>query len=589
MATTTRSKSDHDEQIEREARLVNQIDTLQSIAKRQKSDQLGGEDFYKDTREFVTLLQSTTSSPIFRPQVSVPELQLLGVQEAIEVTDIQPQIYLTKNLDTLEQDKVNEAALRAQWRESKVNLNVMLAMLMSWFTGTSFLQIGWDPLLRNGRGNILCPYRDPETVFADPYAFDDEGMQYVVLEDYYWIDQVRDRYPLHADRIRSHNIVPPTAGITSAAEKAGMGLGLEVPAGPMNVMIRGMPGTSSPGDSRVRLRTLFTRDPAKVRINSDDKGKGALELSGVAQPTFRPRYPRGRMIVECERVILYDGENPFLHGQFPIVRFIGMPSLYGFWAPPPVRYTKNIQTLAERFYTQLFENAIRLNNGVWFIDENTGIDIERFGGLPGEVQGINANATAPTAVYPQQMPQAMFELPTLLMALQRQLQGFPDQRQGKAAAGNTSAPMFEGAIAQAHVLTRGRARLMEPAIARVAYLMFCTMAQYYTEPRKFVDFSAEGMGHVDWTPINRGIISDYQTHLDPASLTPMSAVMLRNMVPMLRNMGLLDVATALEMLLVPNRNEVLKRLKEEQQQAAQLAAVTQAQKGQRRAQQQRKK
>jgi hypothetical protein len=257
-----------------------------------------------------------------------------------------------------------------------------------------------------------------------------------------------------------------------------------------------------------------------------------------------------------------------------------MPSLYGFWAPPPVRYTKDIQTLAERFYTQLFENAIRTNNGVWFVSEATGIDPERFGGLPGEVQMMNANSEAPTLVFPGQMPQQMFALPDVLLALQRRLQGFPDERQGKVAAGNVSAPLFEGAIAQSHVVTRGRARLMYPGVQRLAWLMFSSMAQSYTVPRKFVDFKSTGIGHVEWQPIDRQKIQDYGAFLDPASLSPMSAVMLRNMVPMLRNMGLLDVATSLDMLMVPNRQEVLKRLQEEAKQAAENAAIKDAQKAQ---------
>lgn len=578
MAATVKQATRIDPKQAAEDRLVEQIDTLQRISRQQKKDQLG-EDFFKDVREFYTLLQKNTDAPIFRPQVSVPELQLLGIQEAIDVTDIQPNIYLVKNLDKLEQDKKREAGLRSQWRDSGVNLALMYAECMGWFTGTGFIQVAWDATKRRGRGDIITPWRDPETVFPDPYALDDEGWQYVILEDYMWIDQVKDKWPEQAGRIKLRRAVNPAADMTSAAQKAGLGLGLNVPTGPMQMMVTGLPASSQPGDARVRVRTLFTRDNSRIKVKDEPRGKEAdLELEGLPQPIYQMRYPRGRMVVECEGVILYDGANPYHHGEFPIVRFIMMPSLFGFWAPPPIRYTRNLQELAERMYTQIFENFVRLNNGVWFIGDDTGIDPERFGGVPGEVQMINANSKAPELVTPPPFGAQSITLPEGLMTKQRNLQGFVEARMGKSPQGNVSAPLFEGSIAQSHTLTRGRARLMYRPIMRLAKLMFADMCQYYPEGRRFIDPKAEGVGYIEWEGISEEDAIEYDSYLDPDSIVPMSATMLRNMVPMLRNMGLMDVAGALDLLQVPNRAERLRAIQEEARQAAELAEVKKQQK-----------
>ncbi len=570
------SRTELDPKQQAEARLVDQINTLQRISREQKKDQLG-EDFFKDTREFFTLLQKSSDAPIFRPQVNVPELQLLGIQEAIDVTDIQPLISLIKNLDTLEQDKKKEAALRAQWRDSGVNLALMYTEAIGWFTGTGFIQVGWDPTRRRNRGDVITPWRDPETVFPDPYALDDESWQYVILEDYMWIDRVKEIWPENASRIKVVRSVSASSEQTSAAQRAGLALGLEVPTGPMRMMVAGLPASSQPGDARVRVRTLFTKDPARVKIGKDDKD-APLDLEGIVEPTWKMKYPRGRMVVECEGVILYDGDNPYHHGEFPIVRFIMMPSLFGFWAPPPVRYTRSIQELAERMYTQIFENFVRLNNGVWFIDEATGIDPERFGGIPGEVQMKNQGSPNPELVTPPSFGAQSAGLPDALMGLQRRLQNFTDARMGKAPAGNVSAPLFEGSISQSHTMTRGRARLMYRPIMRLAKLIFATMCQYYTTERRFVDPGAQGVGYIEWTPIGKEAALEYDAYLDPDSIIPVSATMLRNMVPMLRNMGLIDVATALDILQVPNRNEVYRRVQAEAAQAAQMAEAKQEQK-----------
>ena len=39
--------------------------------------------------------------------------------------------------------------------------------------------------------------------------------------------------------------------------------------------------------------------------------------------------------------------------------------------------------------------ALRMNNALWVIDENTGIDIDGFGGLPGEVVTIKPGSRPP--------------------------------------------------------------------------------------------------------------------------------------------------------------------------------------------------
>jgi hypothetical protein len=286
------------------------------------------------------------------------------------------------------------------------------------------------------------------------------------------------------------------------------------------------------------------------------------------------RYPRGRMIVECNNVILYDGENPYWHGEFPVVRFLGLPALHGFWAPPPFRYTKALQDMAERFTTQDFENMVRLLNGIWFIDESTGIDTERFGGVPGETQMIAQGSPVPTLVQPKGSGDGIQAAETLLTK-QRQLQGFGDPRMGLAPQGNVSNDLFTGSLMQGQTLTRGRARLMYEPIRRLAYLMFTTMAQFTKDERLYADPRADGFGTIRWQPVAPNRVMQYEAHVDPASLQPFSGVMIRQLALALKNMGALDTEGLLEAVRYPNRKKVLDRLNKEAQMQAEMAAKMQ--------------
>ena len=82
-----------------------------------------------------------------------------------------------------------------------VNLNILYALMWAWFCGCGFIQVGYDTDLRNGRGDTTAYWRDPETVFPDPYSVDDKKWQYVILEDHMWLDVIKQYWPVPAQRV----------------------------------------------------------------------------------------------------------------------------------------------------------------------------------------------------------------------------------------------------------------------------------------------------------------------------------------------------------------------------------------------------
>jgi hypothetical protein len=557
------------ESLAAENRIVQQIDNLQRIAQQQRKDQIGDE-WFRTVREGYNLYPRDTETPIFRPTMRIPEAQILGFMEAIDLTDIDPRIYLCKTWKSYEQDENAETCLQAQWRDSNVNIQVMYALMWAWYCGCGFIQVGFDEQMRNGRGDTTVYWRDPETVFPDPYSIDDRKWQYVILEDHMWLDTIKQYWPIPAQRVTLNRSPEPIPLGTMGRNRT---FGLEVPSGPMQGMIPGLPVSSTPGDARVRVRTLFLRDNSRVRVGSGKKEK-EISFEGMGKQEWKMRYPRGRMIIEANNVILFDGENPYLHGEFPVIRFLGMPALHGFWAPPPFRYTKALQDMAERFTTQDFENMVRLLNGVWFIDESTGIDTERFGGVPGETQMIAQGSPVPTLIQPKGSGDGV-QTAEVLLAKQRMLQGFGDPRMGLNPSGNVSNDLFTGSLMQGQTLTRGRAKLMYEPIRRLAYLIFTTMAQFTKDRRLFADPRADGFGTIQWEPVTSEHVLQYEAHVDPASLQPFSGVMIRQLALALKNMGALDTEGLLEAVRYPNRKKVLDRLNKEAQMQMELQAKLQ--------------
>lgn len=260
-----------------------------------------------------------------------------------------------------------------------------------------------------------------------------------------------------------------------------------------------------------------------------------------------------------------DGDNPTPRAKFPLIPIYALPPLTNFYPPPPSRFTKDLQDLAGRMLTQTFENAVRINNYVWFIDESTGITAEAFGGLPGEVQIISPNSRPPTLIAPTPMPQHMTQLPQMLLALQKELQGYSDSRQGQPGPGNISPDLYEASLYQSKTLTRCRERLLAHSVKEISEQIFDHMAVYYTGGRSFPSMD-ENFETIPWLPLAES--NKLGLYIDPTSLAPISKSALRTMAPQLRAAGALDILTYLKSIDFPDAENVAAKMDREMQLAA---------------------
>lgn len=532
-----------------------------------------GQNAFSEAEALYSLKGPTSEVPSFRPAVSVPELQKIILEDANRISDISPQVFIFKGGKQAEQ---REQALQAAWQQAKVNYHLLYATTTARYCGTGFLQLCYSPDLRNGKGGLWVKSRDPRTVGFDPttdYEFDPS---YLYFDDYMHVEEVRKKWPHTSQNIRTGG----SAKTSSTLTQTGSGYGFQMPNGPMTTM-PGMPGSStsigrSTSDNRVRVTHWFCKDYTREIVDAKNLPDGNL-----TDPEFKWKYPNGRYMVECEGYILADGSNPYPHRRdipspcFPIFPLWALPPLYGPWGVPVTRFSSSLQGLAEKLLTQNYENAVRLNNGVWFIDQATGIDVEAFGGIPGEVQTINPNSRVPECKTAPALSSQAYSMPQDLLKMQRQLQGQTDAKQGNPGAGNISTGLFDSAILQSSGMLQLAGRLQSSTVSQLANCMFDTMGRYmgrYSMPFR----GDKSTDIVEW----EGILDphDYDLMMDEDSVTPLSEVALRRMVPELMKTGILNTERGLTMLGVPHADKIALEQKENLELQA-LARVKSGKKG----------
>lgn len=547
----TSRKSAEDPSLSNDKAVSRQLDELERISSYERNKVLGA-DYFQDIEKFYEIDDTANYQyPSYKPNVKIPQLQTLILNEATDITDSSPKIFIGGPQG---RDKEREEFYQSNWKQNCYNNRILEAFIWAMLSNLGFLQIGFDPRARRGKGNTWVTMRHPETVINDPYASNDRDWSYVGWKDWMYIDDVYRMWPDRGKFVKAHLY-------SGANDPFGDRTGpLEFPeASPLSQ--QGPTANKIFRDNRVCVRTFYLFDNTREKVT--DYAGTAAETNLLVHPRFSYAYPDGRWITECEGVILADGNNwcPQLpeddRGTFPLIRLAAMPNITNFWGPPPVRLTRSLQRLSERIYTQTFENVVRINNGVVVMDTNCGLDPTAIGWLPGEVLQINPQSRPPQVLAPVPLPQHMITLPANLLALQKELQGFTQARQGEPGAGNISADLFDAALWQSKPMTRLRGRLLAESLQRLASIVFYVMGRYQVMGQKLPAIQQGDLTYHNWSPADS--MDEYDAYLDEGSLNVLSSTMLKSVISGLAKTGMIPDETLLTTLGVPNAEEIAEK------------------------------
>jgi hypothetical protein len=550
-----------------ERKIARQIDTLQRISRQERSRE-EGENWTQQMKDFHELkYQSSSSAPSYRPRVILPELQYLLMSESTDLTNDSPRCYIS--IDG-KRDEEREKAFQAAWRQGMVNNRIFDAVLWSQYCNPAWLMVGFNPDARGGKGAPWVSAIDPDSIDPDPHAMTDRDMAYAVYSRWLYVDEIRRQWPENGWRIP----MPPSPDEFQQEEQEGsrFDLSLELPEGPLRMDAPEGFEAQNRG-SRKRVRLLWVKDYAKETIREIAGEKTAEGFELAMKPRVQWKYPGGRFIAECDGVILADGPNfvPRLplddFGTIPLVGVWSMPHLSSIFGPPPVRYGKGAQDIAEKMYTQLIENMVRTNNAQYWIPRDSNIDVDAFGGLPGEVQVYDGDKP-PTMNWANPIPQHMTQIPEILLQKVARYTGWTPERQGQAGGGNISPELFDAAVFQSQSILRMKARMLAESYQRLTQMVFYFMARMKLMPDVMRSARGKQQEPCTWSPVPGS--SECELELDDVSVRALSSNMMKSLVMALAKTGIIPTKFLFETLEIPDAEE----LADESTKQMELAALS---------------
>src|SRR5580698_11082824 len=171
--------------------MCKQLDELERISSAERDKHLGRE-YFRDIKEFYQLNDEHRNWPSYRPSVRIPQLQSLVLNEATDITDASIKVYITNEG---KRDDAREKYYQANWRQGCYNNRILESVIWAMLTNLGFLQVGFSPSARRGKGVTWLESRDPETVKPDPFCKSDADWSWVQWDDWMYIDEVRRRWP----------------------------------------------------------------------------------------------------------------------------------------------------------------------------------------------------------------------------------------------------------------------------------------------------------------------------------------------------------------------------------------------------------
>lgn len=497
--------------------------------------------------------------------------------------------------------------VRVWWSKRHMNHVLVETLMDSLVTDVGILKVVWNPDLDDGRGDVEVTVRDPKHVYVPRTAIDfDRNCPYVIDEFFLSRGKLTLQFPDHKEAIEKC----PTYNV------------LNEDASDKDMRVRVVSPTdrdlSAPDNKDSGADTLSANQDLRVwEVWLDDDT--VIEEEEINQDTEeaetvqKKKYPHGRMITMLPEApkpdaIVQDVANPYRDGEKPFARFIDTLIPRSFYGDGEIGPVMDTQKMLNKTFKTIFDWANMMSNPCWIIDNNSGVDPDMITNAVGQIIVKNPQTVVARQDAPGIPPQ-MFELYHTLMQLADTQSGVHDVTQGRKPAGVTAAQAIETLQEAAQTRIRLKERNLLVSLTRLGRLVVSRMMQYYTEPRIiemtgrdesegvwpsyvkfFVDQGGEE-GDIRYSPVTQKIeydegqekyvegdakaglpsLGEFELEVTTGSSMPYLKEQRSSQAMQLFGMQAIDQKALLDVLEFPEKDQVINRMKQEGEAAAEQA------------------
>lgn len=603
--------------------------TLKLVTKLFKRAKKNRERYDKDWLEYYKMfrgVQWKERKPAYR-STEVLNLIFRHIQSIIpNMTDVKPRVeFLPKKPEDQELANIFNDVMSSDWDKKNWGQVLTESLFDSHVFGTTFSELIYDPDEDYGLGGVAWQTEDPFHCFPDPspnaVGINKKSKFYItaVPTD---LDEIKEKYPDKGKFVKSdiHDFVDiKSSNLNEYRYKSPTDN--TIIDGPMpydldsrqalvvtlflksqEMVPNEMTRPESPPDEEPVVQGL-PESMDKETEPSNVQGRQSPEDKAFS-PEMKLKYPKGRKIITANRVVLFDGENPYDDAKIPKL------SMQNYILPRQILGESEVQQLIgpQRLYNKIVSYIVDvltlMGNPIWVVDSNSQVDTDNIVNRAGLVIE-KAPGTEVARVPGVELQPYVLNLLKIVKDLFDDISGSTDASRGVQNPGDADAM---GAIAQLQEATqtrvRQKSRTLDAFLQEFAQMYMSRILQFYTVPRivrltnskdnvtKYFKFHVEQPGEsgppiVHYRPYSQG--EDAQWYLgdekqwpledgfdvtaSTGSSLPFTKAEKETKTFKLYDRGIIDPEEVLKNLDYPNYQAVLERMQQNAQTAAQAQAA----------------
>jgi len=545
-------------------KFLDRIDKESSLAREQKEDKWANSinhwrgEFWPDKRP------SYKSSPVLNQVATVLE------RKVAYLTDTRPQIHVASRDDRIQGSaEILEGVIGALWEERNWTQALQEMLFFAGIFGYSFTSVIFNPELDMGLGDIDIPVGDPRSYGFDPFVlkgYDIDKGEYIVCERFVATEELQVRYP-HVGEVPAY--YEPEDDSKESRWKSLIAK-----------MFSGRNEGHSPAISRSLVREYWIKDRTLKR----DKG-GKVVLGPNGSPARES--PGGRHILRAGDKILVNENNPYIDGAycFPVDMLAWRFDPDTAMGMSEVENLGSIQLLYNKLVEIIAENAVLMTNAIWVGDKDAldPGDWNKLSNKPGGFVKVRPGKSLRREGAPA-LPSYIQNVVMYLKDQFGELSGMNDIVGGTPPGGVTSGVALDSLQQAAQSIIRLKARDVETTLQRIGQKLIARILQYYSSDRIIHLLGSDGnvkqykflreelikplrkayndQGDQSSVSLARRALRDLRFKVVPGSSLAMAKIPKVMMALTLHERGVLDDEDLLNVVDLPNKEEVLEKARQ---------------------------
>lgn len=228
------------------------------------------------------------------------------------------------------------------------------------------------------------------------------------------------------------------------------------------------------------------------------------------------KYPKGWFVVECEDRVLESGENPYTHGQVPLIPMFESPDRYD--VRPSCTFTDlyYLQRAINKLDVQIISHIDKTVEASWLVEEGS-VDPNTFLQTKPNVEWYRRGYNAPVAMAYPTLPAHVMIQKQMLIEQFKQLAGLTDPSIGRPTADASSGRAILALNERSDLSLVVPTRALETGLQRVGEQAALLWSQFVPEQVTFEVAGEHGERELV-SLIGESLVSKQQNRDGPASL-----------------------------------------------------------------------